>query len=81
MKIEEKFNKRSAKLIDVQTPLVVHAGGGMALGIKLTATPERDAGSIGSGEQLCIHMTPAEALELAQQLINAARLQICKRTE
>lgn len=68
MKIEEKFNKRSADLVTVQTP-TVQSSSGFALGIRLQFFPEaRD-----DQRMLSMHLTPAEALDLADYLIGAAR--------
>lgn len=69
MKIEEKFNKRTADLIEVQPP-AINAGPGYSLGIKLEffTMPGND-----DRRTLSMHMTPAEALEMAEGLISAAR--------
>jgi hypothetical protein len=70
MRIEEKFNKRTAELIEVQPPSF-HAGPNFsALGIKATffQLPGSD-----DTRTLSVHMTPDEALLLAENLIAAAR--------
>lgn len=69
VKIEEKFNKRDAKLIAVQ-PASIHTGAQYALGIKLEffTLPSDD-----DMRTLSMHMTPDEALEMAEGLIAAAR--------
>lgn len=69
MKIEEKFNKRSANLIEVQPP-TVHTGAAYALGIRLTFYP---VVSDPDRRTLAMHLTPDEALEMAEGLIAAAR--------
>lgn len=69
MKIEEKFNKRTAELIEVQ-PASIHAGPTHALGIKLeffTLPGNADMRTIS------MYLTPDEALEMAGGLIAAAR--------
>lgn len=69
MKIEEKFNKRAPNLVTVQMPSV-HAGPQYAEGIKLTFY--RDA-SDPDRSTIAMHLTPYEALQMAEDLINAAR--------
>ena len=69
MKIEEKFNKRDAKLIEVQPPSV-KTGMGLALGIRLEFfTLPGDADM----RTLKMHLTPDEALLMAELLISGAR--------
>lgn len=67
MKIEEKFNKRTAGLIAVQNPSV-HVGAHLALGIKIEFFPESEA---GDSRTLRMHMTRDEALHLARDLLSA----------
>jgi len=69
MKIEEKFNKRDAKLIEVQSPSVT-TGRHLALGISLAfhTLPGSD-----DPRALRMHLTPDEALHLAELLISAVR--------
>jgi hypothetical protein len=69
VKIDEKFNKRTANLIEVQPPSV-RVGPQYALGIvaefyTLPGDPDQ--------RTLKIHLTPAEALHLSEQLLAAAR--------
>lgn len=68
MKIEEKFNKRSAELIDVQSPSIQY-GNHFDLGIRLQffTLP-----GVDDFRTLSMHMTPSEALILAKELIEAA---------
>lgn len=72
MKIDEKFNKREAKLITLQAT-TVHGGPQYAEGICVTF-----AEKIGPGcRDLRLHMTPAEAMKFAQDLMaTASRLMI-----
>lgn len=70
MKIEKQFNKRAAELIEVQSSPVVHCGPSYALGIKVTfirAQNDVDRSTIA------LHLTPAEAIDMAVQLIQAAQ--------
>lgn len=69
MKIEEKFNRKHAKLVEVQFPSIL-TGGGLAEGIKLTF--DRTVND-PDPSRISMHMTPDEALLLAQLLISAAR--------
>lgn len=71
MKIEERFNLRSAQLVETQAP-AVSTGGGLALGIRVCfmAATENDYRS------LAMHLTPDEALQFASKLIDAARKQL-----
>lgn len=68
MKIEEKFNKRAANLIEVQPPSI-KANPHLALGIKATfyRLPGEEASTIA------MHLTPDEALAMAVALTEAAR--------
>ena len=70
MKIEEKFNKRSADLIDVQLPSVRLRPDEAELGIKLEFFTAQ-----GSNDQrtISMHMTPDEALEMMGLLVDAIR--------
>lgn len=70
MKIEEKFNRRSADLIEVQHP-TAHVGSNDAdLGIKLifATMPGND-----DLRTIAMHLTVDDALQLAQELIASAR--------
>jgi hypothetical protein len=69
MLIEEKFNKRSADLMEVQPPSFHVGPYYSALGIKATfhLIPGEDTRTISA------HMTPSEVLQLAENLIAAAR--------
>lgn len=73
MKIEEKFNKRTAGLVEVQPPSVFTGSVNSALGIRLMffRVPGSDDQST-----LSMHMTPAEALQFAETLVSAARRMI-----
>lgn len=70
MKIEEKFNVRSANLVKVQPP---HVGAGhrySSEGVKLTFyrfpdDPERNT--------ISMHLTPRECMDMAERLLEAAR--------
>ena len=72
MKIEEKFNKRDAKLIEVQQPCV-NSGARYALGIKVEFFTLQGS---DDPRTLSMHLTPAEALQLAEELISAARCRL-----
>ena len=65
MRVEEKFNRKSAKLLEVLP--VVRTGGGLALGLKVTFY-----GQETQGRTLSAHMTRDEALGLARDLVAAA---------
>ena len=70
MRIEEKFNRRSAELIEVQQP-TAHVGPNYSeLGIKLTffTVPGND-----DHRTIAMHLTVDDALQLAQELIASAR--------
>lgn len=77
MKIEEKFNKQSATLIDVQQP-IVDSSAGNALGIKVKFFQVNKELETFDSRALAMHLTPLEALEFAQNLISAARENIAK---
>lgn len=66
MRIEERFNKRAAELVEVQPP-TIQTGVELALGIKLTFY--QLPGDDNDGRTLAMHMTPREALTMAQRLI------------
>jgi hypothetical protein len=70
MKIEEKFNKRSADLVEVQMPSVRLRPDQAHLGIKLEffTIPGAD-----DARTLSMHLTPDEALEMMGLLIDAVR--------
>lgn len=68
MRAEEKFNRKSANLLECQQP-IVDSGGGMALGVRVRVfmVPGPEAKNIS------LHLTPDEALRLAEDLIREAR--------
>ncbi|WP_274644033.1 hypothetical protein [Pseudomonas serbica] len=68
MKAEEKFNRKTAALLECQQP-VVDSGGGLALGVRVRVfeLPGREA------KTLSLHLTPDEALRLAEDLVREAR--------
>ncbi|WKV22051.1 hypothetical protein Phage2-1_00050 [Achromobacter phage 2-1] len=66
MKADEKFNKRAAKLVDIQYAAVYDRSDlseGMAIGFGENGGDERD---------LRIHLTPQEAIKLAMELLEKA---------
>ena len=65
MRVDEKFNLQSAKLVNCAQP-VVESGIGLALGLKIRLTANDD------GRGLSIHLTPEEALKLADDLVREA---------
>lgn len=69
MKIEEKFNKRDAKLIEVQPP-THHVGPHYALGIRLTFYTLAGSDDMRT---IAMHLTPDEALQMAEGLIASVR--------
>lgn len=72
MRVEEKFNKRMAPLIEVQTPQV-DSGFGLELGVRVCLYPVVDSATVFDGSRtLSMHLTLLEALEFAQRLIAAA---------
>lgn len=68
MKIEEKFNKRGAALVEVATP-IMHSGPQYAEGVCVTFGEAYEAGD----RDLHLHMTPAEAMDFAIELLRVAR--------
>jgi hypothetical protein len=72
MKIDEKFNKRGANLIEVQTPSV---RGGPQYALGLVAEFFRLPGD-ADHSTIKLHMTPGEALHFAEELIKAARFEL-----
>lgn len=74
MKIEEKFNKRSAEWLEVQRPVVrtgkFEAGSGVMLTFHLMPGPD--------SRTLAVDMSPDEALQMAEDMIAAARAAIKK---
>jgi hypothetical protein len=68
MRIEEKFNLKSAKLIECQSTAAVYSGPGSALGIKVQFFPT----DYDDGRKISLHLTPREAMALAKELIGAA---------
>jgi hypothetical protein len=71
MRVDEKFNKRTANQVEVVAPVVQH-GPKYDLGVRVTlyATHDSDKGQLG------INMTAYEALEWAQKLTGAAIQQL-----
>lgn len=69
MKIEEKFNKRHADLIEVQSPSFQY-GRHLSHGIKVqfSVAPWGE-----DFRTISMHLTPDEALRMAEGLIAAAR--------
>lgn len=65
MRVDEKFNLKSARLVNCEQP-VVESGGGLALGMKIRITHAAD------GRGLNIHLTPEQALKLADDLVREA---------
>lgn len=76
MQIEEKFNKRSAPLVEVQAPIVRNRVDLAPQGLKLEfyTLPEAD-----DARTIAMHMDPIEALQLAEQLTASAREVLAKR--
>lgn len=74
MRVEEKFNKRAADLVECQQPHVT-SGACFTLGIKLECVPV----DYTDGRTLSIHLTPDEALSLARELIAAAQRRIASK--
>lgn len=72
MKIEEKFNRRSAELIEVQLPLVRLSPHEAQLGIKLEFLTTPGADDLRT---LAMHLTPDEALQMVALLVDAVRRQ------
>lgn len=70
MKIEEKFNKQSAKFVEIQPPHVTTAFG-LAHGIKVMFFPTTNS---DDPRQLAMYLSPLEAIKFAESLISAARL-------
>jgi len=72
MRVEEKFNLKSAQLVEVQQPYVKH-GPRFALGMSVEFYTAQ-----GSDDRrtLRLHLKPLEALQFAQDLIDAARLEL-----
>jgi hypothetical protein len=70
MKIEEKFNKRSADLVEVQLPSVHLSPFEAELGIKLKFFTLRGSDDLRT---LAMHMTPDEGLEMVALLVDALR--------
>ncbi|OHV78270.1 hypothetical protein [Rhizobium sp. LCM 4573] len=69
MRVEERFNKKSAPLLECVQPHVVHRRG-FALGIKVEFY---QAGDNCDGRTLSVHLTPQEALKMAEDLIAQSR--------
>ena len=73
MRVEEKFNKRAADLVECQS-MHVSSGAFLALGVKIACFPVDHT----DGRTLSIHLTPDEALTLARELIGAAQHRIAR---
>jgi len=69
MVIDEKFNKRAAKLIDVNRFIRVPRSDAKGIMIEFSAVHNSHPEMLGSG--LKLHMTPDEALQMAHDLIEA----------
>lgn len=65
MKADYNFNRRAAKLIDVNGA-DVSTGISSSLGVRITLFAN------GSSDVLRIHLTPVEARRLAESLLSAA---------
>lgn len=72
MKVEEKFNSRSAKLIDVQYPSI-RSGPRYECGmvVEFFTKPGDD-----NPRSLTVHLTPGDALAMAVDLIAHARMMV-----
>lgn len=68
MRVDEKFNRRTANLVDAQSP-VVDAQYGNALGVRVRIFEAHG----GEARHLNMHLTPDEALTFARHLIEAAQ--------
>ena len=69
MRIDEKFNKREAKLVSGSASVI--SGRAFALGVRILFKEDT-----GDARALACHMTPVEALKLAEELIGAARARL-----
>lgn len=76
MKVEEKFNKKSAALLECQPP-EVQGGPGTLLGVqvRLYTLPGPESRS------LTLNLNPVESLKLAEDLIREARRALLPRVE
>lgn len=77
MRVDEKFNKRTAALIEVQQP-VVDSKLDTFLGVRVRLFTCNEKHS-GDGRELRMHMTPEEALRFAESLLAAARERLYHR--
>jgi hypothetical protein len=69
MRVDEKFKKQSAKLISCQQP-VVRGSVSLALGMSITIHP---AVETVDDRNFTIHLTPQEALQLAEDLVRVVK--------
>lgn len=71
MRMDQKFNKRTAQLIEIQNPHV-KSDGIFALGMAVSfySLPGEETGTLN------LHLTPLEALAFAENLISCARLSL-----
>ncbi|WP_454056859.1 hypothetical protein [Cupriavidus sp. Marseille-Q8015] len=76
MQIEEKFNRRSADLIEVQQPTVRTRRQDAPQGLSLQFFTARNSDDLRT---LTMHMTPMEALELAERIVAGARQALASR--
>lgn len=68
MRADEKFKKQSAKLVSCQQP-VVQSSTSLALGMSITIYPAVES---VDDRNFAIHLTPQEALQLAEDLTRVA---------
>lgn len=73
MIIEEKFNKRSATPVPVQSPTINVGHRHSKEGMKLTFFRAHIPDVPHDGSSIAMHMTPDEALALAARLIQEAQ--------
>lgn len=69
MKIQEKFNLKSAKLIEVMSP-TIHTGPHYELGMQIRFYQPSDQ---QDRREIVLYMTPDEALDFGLALIDTAR--------
>jgi len=66
MKVDEKFNKRAAKLVDVNA-VMVRASPSSPEGVEMEFFEKH-----GDQRDLRVHLTPKEAIDLAMELLSKA---------
>ena len=74
MKVEQKFNKRSAPLVDCGPSTI--QGRGDALGVCVTLIPSAEQFDRDDVGALRLHMTPAEAIDFGLDLIAAGKARL-----